>query len=50
MKLSKAQLCTVIQSRGFLGRKVGNVMGNLGKKAWLDLAVALTKDVLNKSK
>ena len=32
IKLSKAQLSKIIQSRGFLGKTLGNVIGNLGKK------------------
>ena len=31
VKLGKAQLFKIIQSGGFLGKALGNVMGNLGK-------------------
>ena len=30
----------------YLGKKLGNMMGNLSKKAFLDFAVPLAKDVL----
>ena len=30
----------------YLGKKIGNMMGNLSKKAFLDLSVPLAKDVL----
>ena len=43
-KLSKAQLSKIIQS----GRFLGNMIGNLGKKALTDLAVPLVKDILPK--
>ena len=33
IKLSKAQLSKLIQSGRFLGKTLGNVIGNLGKKA-----------------
>ena len=46
VKLSKIQLCKTIQSGGFLGKTLGNMMGNLSKKVLLDLAVPLAKDVL----
>ena len=48
IKISKAQLSKIIQSGGFLGNKVGNVIGSLDKKAVIDLAVPLGKDVLPK--
>ena len=35
----------IIQSRGFFVKALGNVMGNLGKKALLDLSVSLAEDV-----
>ena len=38
----------IIQSVGFLGKTLGNIMNNLGKKALLDLAVPLAEDVLPK--
>ena len=41
IKLSKSQLAKIIQSGGFLGK----MLGNLGKKVLLDLAVPLAKDV-----
>ena len=44
IKLSKAQLSKIILSGEFLD----NMIGNLGKKALLDLAVPLAKDVLSK--
>ena len=44
MKLSNAQISKIISSGGFLGK----TLGNLGKKALLDFAVPLTKDVLLK--
>ena len=44
MKLSNAQIPKIISSGGFLGK----TLGNLGKKALLDFAVPLTKDVLLK--
>ena len=47
-KLSTAQLSKIIQSGGFLGKTLPNEMTNLGKKALLDLAVPLAKDVLPK--
>ena len=46
--LSKAQLSNIIQSGRFLGKTLRNMMGNLGKKALLDLAVSLDKHVLPK--
>ena len=48
IKPSKSQLPKIIQSGGFLCRTVGNVIGNLGKKALLDLAVPSAKDVIPK--
>ena len=32
IKLSKAQLSKIIQSAGFVGKTLGNMMGNIGKK------------------
>ena len=46
MKLSTAQLSKIIQSGRSLGKTLGNMMGNLGKKALLELAVPSAKDVL----
>ena len=46
IKLSKAQLSKIIQSSGFLGKMLGNMMGNLSKKGLLDLGVPLAKDLL----
>ena len=40
IRLSKAQIPKIIQSGGFLGKK----LGKLGKKMLLDLAVSLAKD------
>ena len=42
--LSKYQLAKISQ----LGRLLGKILGNLGKKVLLDLAVPLAKDVLPK--
>ena len=36
------------QSRGFLGKKFGNMMSSLDKKALLDLVICLAKDILLK--
>ena len=36
----------IIQSKGFFGKTLGNMMGKFGKKTLLDLAVPLAKDVL----
>ena len=33
IKLSKAQLTKIIQSGGFLGKTLGNMMSNLDKKS-----------------
>ena len=41
IKRSKAQLSKIIQSRGFCGKYLGNIMTKFGKKALLDLAVFL---------
>ena len=32
IKLSKVQLSKIIQSAGFVGKTLGNMMGNIGKK------------------
>ena len=48
IKLSKAQLCKIIHSGGFLCKTLGNIIGYLGKKALLNLAGPLAKDVLSK--
>ena len=48
IKLSKTHLSKIIQSAGFLGKTLGNGIGNLGKKTLIDLAVPLAKDVLPK--
>ena len=48
IKLSRAQLSKIIQSGGCPGKTLGNMMGNLHKKALIDLAVPLVKDVLHK--
>ena len=47
IKLSKVQSSKIIQSAGFVGKTLGNMMGNIGKKkkALLELAVPLVKDV-----
>ena len=44
IKFSKARLPEII----YLGRFLGKMLGNLGKKALLDLTVCLAKDVLPK--
>ena len=38
----------IIQSGGFLGKTLGNMMGNLSKIALIDLDVTLAKDFLPK--
>ena len=43
IKLSKAQLSKIIQSGEFFVTTLGNVIGNLGKKAQMDLAVLWIK-------
>ena len=48
IKLSKAQLSKLIQSGRILGKTLGNVIGNLGKKALIELAVPLAKNGLSK--
>ena len=48
IKLCKAQLSKIIQSDGFPGKTLGNVMSNLDKKALIDLPVPLAKIVLPK--
>ena len=42
-KLTKAQLIKMIPSGGFFRKALGNVMGDLGKNALLDLSVPLAK-------
>ena len=44
-KLTKVQLYKIIQSRGSLGKTLGNVIDNLGRKSLIDLAVLLAKDI-----
>ena len=48
IKVSKAQLSEIIQPGRFLGKTLGKVTRNLGKKALKDLAVPLPKDFLPK--
>ena len=48
IKLSKAQISKIIQSRGSLRRTLVIMMDKLGKKVLLDLALPLAKDVLVK--
>ena len=48
LKLSKAQMSKIIQSVKCLGKTLDNIIGTLGKKALLDLAAPLAKDVLSK--
>ena len=47
-KLSKVQMSKIIQLGGFLNKRLANVIDELGKKALIDLAVPLAKDVLPK--
>ena len=44
IKLSKTQIPKIIQSGGCTGKTFDNMIGKLGKKALLDLAVPLAKD------
>ena len=48
IKLSKDQLPKIIQLDKFLGKKLGNIMGNLGKKALIDFVALSAEDVLPK--
>ena len=49
IKLSRAQLSKMIQSVGFLGKTLDNIMKKyFSKKIFLDLAVRLAKDILSK--
>ena len=48
IKLSKDQLSKIIKSGGFLGKTIGNMLGNLDRKALLHLAAPLAKYVLHK--
>ena len=48
LKLDKAQLAKIIQPDGFLGKTLGNVIGNLDKKALVGPIVPLIKDCLPK--
>ena len=48
VRRSKIQLSKIIKSGGFLGKTLGNMIGNLSKKALLGLAVPLKKGVLPK--
>ena len=45
IKLSRTQISKIIQLVECFGKTFGNMMGNLGKKALLDLAVPLAKDI-----
>ena len=45
IKLSKAQFFKIIQLGGFLGKALGNLMSNLGKKALFDLSFSLANNV-----
>ena len=45
---SKAHLSDIIQLGGVLGRKLDNMMSNLGKRGLIDFAVPLAKEVLTK--
>ena len=44
IKLTKTQIPKVIQSGGSAGKMFDNMIGKLGTKALLDLAVPLAKD------
>ena len=48
LKLSKAQMSKIVESVKCLGKTLDNIMGTVGKKALLDLAVPLAKDFLSK--
>ena len=48
IKLSKAELPKIIQLDGFIGKMLGNIMGNLDNKALIDFAVPLAEKVLPK--
>ena len=48
IKLNKAQFSKIIQSGGFPGKTLGNMMGNLGKKSLMDVAISLAKDAFSK--
>ena len=48
IKLSKSLLAKIIQSGEFLGKTLGNMISELGKKSLKDLAVPLAKDVFPK--
>ena len=43
IKLGQVQLSKIIQSGGFLGKTLGNMMSDLGRNTLLDLAVSLAK-------
>ena len=38
----------IIQSAGFIGKIIGNKVGNLGTKPLIDLSIPFVKDVLHK--
>ena len=48
IKLNKAQFSKIIQSGGFPDKTLGNMMGNLGKKSLMDVAISLAKDAFSK--
>ena len=48
IQLNKDQLSKIIQLGGFLGKTLDKMMSNIGKKALINLAVPLAKDVLPK--
>ena len=48
IKLSKAQLAKIIHSGGFLGKILGNMVGNLGQQVIIDLIVPLAQYILPK--
>ena len=46
VQAGKAQIFKTVWSVGFLGRMLGNMMGNFGQKALIDLVLPLAKYVL----
>ena len=48
IKFSQAQLSKIIQSGGFFGKTIGNIISNLCKKALIYLVVPLAENVLPK--
>ena len=48
VKLSNFQVAKIMKSDEFLGKTLGNMLSNLGKKPLLDLGVPLGKIFLSK--